>query len=357
MAFFPLFPGKMYSNPLTARQPIRLGFVPLNDCAPLAVARETGLFERYGVDVQLVRLPGWATVRDMLFFGELDAAQAIAGLAFSLTLGIGQLRRDVCVPLVLSGHGNAITLSKRIPAELIGRGEGLAGFIAHRWKENRPFTMAAAHRYSSHHLLLQSWLRQHGLQPGRDVELIFLPPPLMPGHMASGHLDGYCVGEPWNSESILSGQGWCVATSSQIASGHPEKVLVASGELAGERRQDLLALTAALLHACRLCQAPSFRDELIRILSSEQYTGASEAALRNSLGPVFETGNGQLDASSFHLFHGGDINCPTPDKASWFLAGMRAADLLPENTTGGSLTRIYRHDLYRAACDLLLPAA
>src|SRR5688572_24892645 len=89
----------MYSNPLTARQPIRLGFVPLNDCAPLAVARETGLFERYGVDVQLIRLPGWATVRDMLFFGELDAAQAIAGLAFSLTLGIGQLRRDVCVPL------------------------------------------------------------------------------------------------------------------------------------------------------------------------------------------------------------------------------------------------------------------
>jgi ABC-type nitrate/sulfonate/bicarbonate transport system substrate-binding protein len=338
------------------RSPIRLGFVPLSDCAPLAVACETGLFERYGVEVELIRLPGWATVRDMLFFGELDAAEAIAGLAFSLTLGIGHLRRDVCVPLILSGHGNAITLSKRIPHELVGSGEGLASFITHRWKENRPFTLAAAHRFSSHHLLLQSWLKQHGIRPGVDVEIIFLPPPLMPGHLASGHLDGFCVGEPWNSEAILAGHGWCVATSSQIASGHPEKVLVASGELLGERRHELLALTAALLHACRLCQTRAFRDEMIHILASDKYTGASEAALRNSLGLTFNTGIGTLDASSFHLFHGADLNTPTPDKASWFLAGMRSADLLPDHTAGASLTRIYRHDLFRAASELLLPA-
>ncbi|MEI7927435.1 MAG: CmpA/NrtA family ABC transporter substrate-binding protein [Verrucomicrobiales bacterium] len=339
-----------------SRPPIRLGFVPLSDCAPLAVACETGLFERYGVEVDLIRLPGWATVRDMLFFGELDAAEAIAGLAFSLTLGIGHLRREVCVPLILSGHGNAITLSKRIPHELVGSGEGLASYIAHRWKENRPFTLAAPHRFSSHHLLLQSWLKQYGVRPGVDVEIVFLPPPLMPGHLSSDHLDGYCVGEPWNSEAILAGHGWCVATSSQIASGHPEKVLVASGELLGERRSELIALTAALLHACRLCQSTSFRDEMIRILASDKYTGASEAALRNSLGPTFNTGIGSLDASSFHLFHGPDLNPPTPDKASWFLAGMRSADLLPDSTAGTSLTRIYRHDLFRAASDLLLPA-
>jgi len=346
----------MFSAPPSSKQTLRLGFVPLTDCAPLAVARETGLFEHYGVNVDLVKLPGWATVRDMLFFGEIDVAQSIAGLAFSLTLGIGQLRRDVCVPLILSAHGNAITLSNRIPAEFVNQEKGLGIFLANHWKEKRPFTMAAAHRYSSHHLLLHSWLKQQGLQPGVDVEIIFLPPPLMPGHLSSGHLDGYCVGEPWNSVSILSGLGWCVATSAQIASGHPEKVLVASGELLGERRHELLLLTAALLHACRLCQSLSFRDELIRILASDRYTGASEAALRNSLGPVFDTGKGTLDGANFHLFHGGDINCPTPDKASWFLAGMRDADLLPDNTSGGSLTRIYRQDLYRAATEMLLPS-
>lgn len=344
----------MPPSAVPSRPPIRLGFVPLSDCAPLAVAQETGLFERYGIEVQLFRQPGWATIRDMLFFGELDAAHAIAGLAFSLTLGIGQLRRDVCVPIILSGQGNAITLSNRLPHDAVGSGEGLASYLTHHWKESRPFTLAATHRHSSHHLLLHAWLTRHGLRPGRDAEIIFLPPPLMAGHLASGHLDGFCVGEPWNSVAILAGDGWCAATSAQLAAGHPEKVLVASGEFAGERRNELLALTAALLHACRLCQTHSFRDELVRILASDRYIGVPEGTLRNSLGPVFETGHGKLDASSFHLFHGGDLNCPTPDKAAWFLAGMRAADLLPDETTGASLTRIYRQDLYRTAGDLLI---
>ncbi|MGB1130740.1 MAG: ABC transporter substrate-binding protein, partial [Haloferula sp.] len=81
-----------------SRSSIRLGFVPLNDCAPVAVAKELGLFRSYGVSVTLSRQPGWATVRDMLFYGELDAAQSVAGIAFYLSLGLAKLRREVSVP-------------------------------------------------------------------------------------------------------------------------------------------------------------------------------------------------------------------------------------------------------------------
>ena len=35
---------------LTRSQPLRVGFLPLNDCAPLVMARELGLFTRYGLD-------------------------------------------------------------------------------------------------------------------------------------------------------------------------------------------------------------------------------------------------------------------------------------------------------------------
>ena len=52
----------------------------------------------------------------------------------------------------------------------------------------------------------------------------------MPRNLTAGHIDGYCVGEPWNSESILNGQGWCPATSAELATGHPEKVLLVTGE-------------------------------------------------------------------------------------------------------------------------------
>lgn len=202
----------------------------------------------------------------------------------------------------------------------------------------------------------QSWLKQPGLMPGTVVEIVFLPPPPRPGHLASGHLDDYCVGELWNSESILMGKGWCAATSSQIASGHPETVLVAGGDLLVERYSEFISLTAAQLHACRLCQSLSFREEMIRILASEQDTGASDAAHRNSLGPLFNTGIDTQDASTFHLFHGSDLNPPTPENASWFLSWMRSADLLPDSTAGASLTTTDRHDLFRAASELLLPA-
>jgi len=339
-----------------SRSPIRLAFVPLSDCAPVAVAQELGIFAKYGVTVRLSRLPGWATVRDLFLYGELDAAQSIAGIAFHLSLGLSRVRRDVAVPLILSAHGNAITLSHDLPPEAVGRGEKLAAFLRQRWKKDRPLTLAAAHRDSSHHILLLSWLRRHGLTPGEDLEIVFLPPPLMPANLEAGHIDGYSVGEPWNSESILAGIGWCPVTSAELATGHPEKILLLDGSFIGERRDDAIALGTALLDSCRLCQNPDFRKELVRILAKPAYTGCSEATLRNSLGPVFNTGHGQIDASRLHLFYGGDLNCPSVEKASWFLSSMRGANLLPEDITASTLTRLYRRDLYKLSENALLPA-
>lgn len=330
---------------------LRLGFVPLSDCAPIAVAMETGIFDRYGLDVTLSRELGWASVRDKMFYGNLDAAQSIAGLAFALGMGFSELRCEVAVPLILNLHGNAITLSTKLPPAEIGKGEGLPDFLARSWKKERPFTLAATHRFSSHHILLYHWLKRHGLTAPRDVEIIFLPPPLMPRHLAAGHIDGYCVGEPWNSESIQAGTGWCPATSSELSHGHPEKVLMLSGKFLRERKEESIALVAALLDACKLCQDPAFREEMISILAMPEYTGASEEVLRNSLGEGFRSGvNGHVTQNSngFHIFHGESVNRPTVEKASWVLAGLRSIGILPD-VTCGSLSRIYREDLFHTA--------
>jgi ABC-type nitrate/sulfonate/bicarbonate transport system substrate-binding protein len=334
--------------PLTNNHSIRLGFVPLSDCAPIAVAMETGIFERYGLNVALSRELGWASVRDRMFYGDLDAAQSIAGIAFALGMGFSELRCEVAVPLILNLHGNAITLSTDFSPAEIGKGEGLPAYLATSWKKDRPFTLAATHRFSSHHILLHQWLRRHGISSPADVEIIFLPPPLMPRHLKAGHIDGYCVGEPWNSEAILEGYGWCPATSSDLSHGHPEKVLLLAGKFLRERKDDSTALVAALLDACRLCQAPSFRNDMIAILAMKEYTGAPEDILKNSLGNFFNTGVGATNASSFHVFHGDSVNCPTVEKASWVLAGLRAIGTLPD-VTAGSLSRIYREDLFHAA--------
>ncbi len=328
--------------------PLRLGFVPLSDCAPIAVAMETGIFKRYGLNVVLSREMGWASVRDKMFYGDLDAAQSIAGIAFALGLGFSELRCEVAVPLILNLHGNAITLSNELKPSEIGKGEGLQHYLLNSWKKDRPFTLAATHRYSSHHILLYQWLKRHGLSCPADVEIIFLPPPLMPRHLKAGHIDGYCVGEPWNSESVLSNVGWCPATSSDLSHGHPEKVLLVSGKFLNERKDESIALVAALLDACKLCQDPEFRSDMVSILALKAYTGASENVLKNSLGSHFNTGVGAPVASAFHVFHGDSVNRPTVEKASWVLAGLRSIGILPD-VTCGSLSRIYREDLFHAA--------
>jgi len=335
-------------RPTNRTSPIRLGFVPLIDCAPVAVAMEMGIFQQHGIHVVLSRELGWASVRDKLFYDSLDAAESIAGVAFALGLGFSDLRCEVAVPLILNLHGNAITLTTDLGPSEIGRGEGLKNHLKKHWKKDRPLTLAATHRYSSHHILLSQWLKRYGLISPADVEIIFLPPQLMPRHLKAGHIDGYCVGDPWNSEAILSGIGWCPATSSDLSRGHPEKILIVSGNFLHERKDDSLALVAALIDACKLCQDPEFREQLISILALKQYTGASEEVLRNSLGGKFNNGFEIENHPSFHIFHGDTVNRPSIDKASWVLAGLRGIGALPDVTTG-SLSRIYREDLFHSA--------
>ncbi|MEO5914371.1 MAG: CmpA/NrtA family ABC transporter substrate-binding protein [Luteolibacter sp.] len=327
---------------------LRFGYVPLVDCAPIAVALETGIFDRHGLNVALSRELGWASVRDKIIYGHLDAAQSIAGIALALGLGINEMRCEVAVPMILNLHGNAITLSTQIGMDKIGRGEGLRGFLTHCWKKERPFTLAVTHRYSSHFTLLKTWLARHGVISPEHVEIIFLPPSLMPRQLKAGHIDGFCVGEPWNSESIISGTGWCPVTSAEIARGHPEKILLLSGNFLREEKEKSIMLVAALIEACQLCQSPEFREDLISILALKAYTGASPEVLRNSLGPIFNNGVDRVSASGFHVFHGDSMNRPSMDKASWVLSELRNVGTIPEGTCG-SLSRIFREDLYHAA--------
>lgn len=333
---------------LSTRYPLRLGYVSLVDCAPIAVAHERGIFREHDLAVKLSRELGWASVRDKIYHGELDAAQSIAGIAFALGLGLSEPRREVAVPMVLNLHGNAITLSNSLRPEIFSSSGGLKKFMKLEWEKDRPLILAATHRYSSHLILLQQWLlRQDLIYPG-DVEIVFLPPPLMPGHLKTGHIDGYCVGEPWNSEAVISGIGWCPATSADLSHGHPEKVLLVSDQFIMDRRDETIRLVAALLESCKLCADPDFREELISILSLRHYTGTSPEVLRNSLGTTFRTGASTISAESLHVFHGHGVNAPTLDKASWVLSGLRTAGVLPD-ITGISLSRIYREDLFHTA--------
>src|SRR5215469_2838677 len=152
----------------SAAAPLRLGFVPLTDCAPLVMAHELGLFRKYGLRVELHRELGWATVRDKIVYGELDAAHALAAMPVAATLGLGSIRCDCLTGLVLNLHGNAITLSNDLREHGVHNGASLRQTLL-RLRREKTFTFGAVAPFSSHNFLLRKWLKNFGIDPERDV--------------------------------------------------------------------------------------------------------------------------------------------------------------------------------------------
>ncbi len=330
---------------------LRIGFIPLVDSAPLLVAEAFGLFEKHGVEVELSREVGWATIREKILYGQLDAAHALAGLALSLRLGLDGLACPAIAPFIFNLHGNAITLSM----DLYRRGVRDSGTLQKliRSTPQRLFTFAVVSRSASHHFLMRRWLKQGGINPDRDVRLVVLPPTQMPGSLSAGLIDGYCVGEPWNSVAIAKGSGWCPAISSDLAPGHPEKILLTTEDFAETNPSALHGVIRALHEACAFCDEPGNRAKVIEVLLSSGHMRADRNILKLSLMGPFDNGAGERrPAEDFHIFHRGKANEPSPDKAEWVVSSFLEHGLIAPvdaATARTAMSQCWRPDIYQEA--------
>ena len=342
------------SLPLQALQrarEMRVGYVPLTDSAPLLVAEKEGLFEKHGIKVRLSAEPGWATIREKLIHGELDAAQCLAGLALALNYGLGCMTRPMIVPLVLSSNGNAITITKEIPPEVFKTGATLETFLETEWDKDRPLTLAAVHPFSSHHYLLKSWLTRLRFTRHDLVNFVFLPPAVLERNLAAGNIDGFCVGEPWNSKTILRDEGWCAATSVDLDDGHPEKVLVVPRSVSEAQPGEVVALTAALIEACHLCQDETYHPTLAELLVSLNAFDMVAKDLGASLKRQTLTPPSRRKAKGserFHLFYGAEVNPPHRHTANRVVSALRATDR-HDNKSMKGLDEVFRIDVYDQA--------
>ena len=215
------------------------------DCAVLIAAQELGLFARQGLNVVLSREIGWASVREKLLHDELHAVHAPASLAFVIRCGIGIVARPCLTAFVLSLNGSAITLSRELWEKGVRDAASLKALID-RERAFRTYRLGAVHEFSTQHYDLRRWLCAGGIDPDRDIQMPIIPSPVIHRGLLDGHLDGYCVAEPWNSVVTESGDGWVVATASQLAPNQPEKVLLVLEKFVDERPEEHLALVAAL---------------------------------------------------------------------------------------------------------------
>ena len=334
------------------RARLKVGFIPIIDCAPVVLAEELGAFERQGLDVEIRREVSWANVRDKLALGLLDAAHILAPLPLAQTLGIDSVNVPMVNVMTLQLNGNALTLScalwqeiEEAAPDLAAKGapldaRAIAAVVKRRAAVGRPqLVLASVFPYSVQHYMVRLWLSSGGVDPDRDVRLTIVPAPHTVAHLSGGVVDGYCVGEPWNQQAEALGIGRIALTGPDIWKGMPEKVFGTTEAFAEKNPDTVKALIKALLEAAQWLDDPANRNETARVLSQPRYLNMPAAVMQCTLG-----------LPDFHVFHRHHANFPWRSHADWFLAQMvRWGQAAPSIDIKATADRVYRTDIYRAA--------
>jgi ABC-type nitrate/sulfonate/bicarbonate transport system substrate-binding protein len=363
-------PGRLPSpaRPTLEKTRLALGFVPLTDCAPLVVALERGLFDKYGLDVALSREPSWANIRDKVTTGALDGAHMLAGLPLAATLGVGSLKCPMVTGLVLETNGNGITVSNSLHARMLEAdssamaaptttARALKSVIeADRRAGRAPLTFAMTFPVATHNYELRAWLAGGGIDPDIDLRVIVVPPPQMVAHLSAGTVSGYCVGEPWNGLAVERGIGRLLITKHELMANLPEKVLGVSRDWAERHPATHQALITALLEACVwLDAAPAHRAEAAELLCGGYIDAPIEVIARSLTGWLKRDPAEPAEPHpDFHVFHRYAAGFPWRSYADWTIVQMlRWGQISTPLDISAAADAVYRPELYRVAARTL----
>jgi ABC-type nitrate/sulfonate/bicarbonate transport system substrate-binding protein len=326
---------------------LRIGFLPVADCAPIAVASEFGLFKRHGLSVQLKRATTWKNLHDQIAYREIDAAHAPAMLPFLMRMGVTSNQVSCVTGMILSLQGNAITISNNLWRSGV-RDAGELGKRIAQENENRVYAFAVDLPFSTEYFQLCEWLRKGGLTPLRKVRIVKAPLEEMVPMLKLGCIDGFCAGEPWTTVALRTGIGRCVCTSAVAAPLHPEKLLLVREDFAEKSPQEHERMIAALIDACAFCDAEENRQALSDILAQPQYVNAPAECLLSSLAIPTEAANaGAPSLGGLNIFQRHRANEPTAARASWISGQLHRVFRWKARPQG--LEKIFRPDIYHRA--------
>ncbi|KPA90821.1 CmpA/NrtA family ABC transporter substrate-binding protein [Pseudomonas asplenii] len=332
-----------------------LGFMPLSDCASLVVAATQGFAQPYGLTLNLRRQPSWASLRDKLVSGELDAAHSLYGLIYAVHLGIGgSPATDMAVLMGLNQNGQSINLSPALQKAGVTSPEALG---RHAHQNGARLTFAQTFPTGTHAMWLYYWLASQGIHPLRDVNSVVVPPPQMITHLRAGRIDGFCVGEPWSDSAVRQGLGFTLATSQTIWPDHPEKVLGCTRAFVEQYPNTARALMMAVLEASRFIeQSPENRRSTAQLLSGSDYLDAPLEHIQPRLLGDYEDGLGQRwqDPHALRFHAAGAVNLPYLSDGMWFMTQFRRWGLLREDPDYlGVARQVQQLELYRQAAAVL----
>ena len=343
------------------KQEVKIGFIPLTDCASVVMASVLGIDKKYGVTIVPSKEASWAGVRDKLVNGELDMAHVLYGLIYGVHLGVGGPKKEMATLMTLNNNGQAITLSQKLADKGAVDGASLAKLIK---SEPREYTFAQTFPTGTHAMWLYYWLASAGIDPFKDVKNIVVPPPQMVANMRVGNMDGFCVGEPWGERAILDKIGVTATTTQDIWPDHPEKVLGTTGDFVKAHPNTARAVTAAIIEAGKWIDASAAnRSEMARTIATRSYVNTSVEAIESRIQGKYSNGLGKSwdDKHPMRFYGDGATSFPYLSDGMWFLTQHKRWGLLSEHPDYlGVARQVNRIDIYKeaaAAAKAPLPAS
>ena len=330
------------------KEEVRIGFIPLTDCASVVMASVLGFDKKYGVKIVPIKEASWAGVRDKLVNGELDMAHVLYGLIYGVHLGLSGPKKDMAVLMTLNNNGQAITLSKKLAEKGAVDGPGLAKAMA---SEKREYIFAGTFPTGTHAMWLYYWLASAGIDPFRDAKTITVPPPQMVANMRVGNMDGFCVGEPWGHRAIMDGIGITAVTTQDIWKDHPEKTLGTTAEFVKKYPNTTRAVMMAVLEASRWIDTGlQNKLKMAETVAGKSYVNTSVDAINQRILGRYQNGLGKTwdDPNHMKFFNDGSVNFPYLSDGMWFLTQHKRWGLLKEHPDYlGVAKQINQTDLYK----------
>ena len=332
------------------KEEVKIGFIPLTDCASVVMASVLGIDKKYGVKIIPTKEARWAGVRDKLVNGELDFAHVLYGLIYGVHLGTSGPKKDMAVLMTLNQNGQAITLSKKLSDKGAVDAASLAKLMS---TDKREYTFAQTFPTGTHAMWLYYWLASVGINPLKDAKVITVPPPQMVANMRVGNMDGYCVGEPWGHRAIADGIGITATTTQDIWPDHPEKVLGTTAEFAKKYPNTARAVTAAILEAGKWIDAGlQNKMKMAETIADKAYVNTSVDVINQRILGRYQNGLGKTwdDKNHMKFFADGNATFPFLSDGMWFLTQHKRWGLLKDHPDYLNVAKQINHiDIYKQA--------
>jgi nitrate/nitrite transport system substrate-binding protein len=332
------------------KEEVRIGFIPLTDCASVVMASVLGFDKKYGIKIVPTKEASWAGVRDKLVNGELDASHVLYGLIYGVHLGVSGPRKDMATLMTLNNNGQAITLSKKLADKGAIDGPSLAKLMH---ADKREYVFAQTFPTGTHAMWLYYWLAAYGIDPMKDAKVITVPPPQMVANMRVGNMDGYCVGEPWGHRAIADGIGITGVTTQDIWRDHPEKVLGTTADFVKKNPNTCRAMVAAILEASKWIDAGlTNKNKMAETIADKSYVNTSVDVINQRILGRYQNGLGKTwdDPNYMKFYNDGAVNFPYLSDGMWFLTQHKRWGLLKSDPDYLAVAKqINQIDLYKDA--------